>query len=234
MNVKQITEVLEPITDKSKSPKRALNKVAFRNGHGYACDGRIAVRIRLDDPNEEIPEEDGGCFPFDDIDGFLSEVETRSKWYTLDAEAVKAITDRFAKLVADEVSIHRMVFNSSFAECVCPHCGKTVWYDTIDDTIVKERVDGDPVDPKSVYFPGRIELGDANSDVGFGYIRAIIHVIGIDAQLALGDECEDGNRKLFFRSYDGSIVGVLMPVLVIDNRIYTPNWEIKCREVENV
>lgn len=233
MNVQQIKKVLEPITWKSKSAKCALDKVAFRNGHGYACDGRIAVRIRLDDPNEETPEEDVGLYKFDDIDGFLSEVETRSKWYMLDAEAVKAITDRFAKVVADEVDIHRMVSDSSFVECVCPHCGETVWYDSVDDKIVAEMVDDDPVDPKQVPFPGSMELGDDNAIVGFGYLRAIIHVIGGDAQFALGDEREGGGLILFFRSYDGSIVGALMPVRVMDKCIYTPNWEIKCREVGN-
>ena len=230
MNVQEITKVLEPITDKSLNPKRSLNKVAFRNGYGYACDGRIAMRIRLDDPNEDIPEENGGCYRFDDIDGFLSEVETQSKWFMLDAEALKDVTDRFVKIVKDE-NIERRI---RYIECECPHCYKTVWFDTNNETIAEERVEDEPIDPKRISYPGLLKLGDEDIVVGVGYIQAITVVIGRDAQFAIGDKREDGNRKLLFRSYDGSITGVLMPILVVPGAlVYTVNWEIKCREVTN-
>lgn len=230
MNVQQITEVLKPITYKSTKPIKSLNKVAFRNGHGYACDGRIAMRIRLDDPSEEIPEEDGGRYQFEAIDGFLSEIETRRKWFMLDAEALKDVANKFAEIVRDE-NIDR---RSRYVECECPHCYKTVWFDTVDETIVEERVEEEPVDPKRISYPGLLKLGDDDIVVGCGYIQAITYVIGRDAQFALGDERDDGNRTILFRSYDGSIVGVLMPILVAPGTlVHTVNWEIKCMEVTN-
>lgn len=234
MNVQQITKVLEPITDKSLKPKRSLTKVAFRNGHGYACDGRIAMRIRLDDPNKEIPEEDGGCYPFLVIDDLMLEVDKQDKWYMLDAEALKDVTGKFAEVVRNEDINRREMFDSRYVECECPHCGETVWFDTDDETIVEERVKDEPVDPKLVYYPGLLKLGDEKVVVGFGYIQAITVVIGRDAQFALGDEREDGNRILLFRSYDGSIAGALMPIRVEQGAlVHTVNWEIKCREVTN-
>lgn len=235
MNVQQITEVLEPVTDRSLKPERSLTKVAFRDGHGYACDGRIAMRIRLDDPNEEIPEEDGGCYPFKNIDDLMLEVDEQGKWFMLDAEALKDVTDKFAEIVRNENINRRKILNSTYIECECPHCGETIWFDTEDETIVEERVEGGPVDPKRIYYPGLLRLGDEEVVVGFGYIKAITYVIGRDAQFAIGDEREDGNRLLLFRSYDGSIVGVLMPISVKPGTlVYTVNWKIKCREVENV
>lgn len=230
MNVQQITEVLKPITYKSTKPIKSLNKVAFRNGHGYACDGRIAMRIRLDDPSEEIPEEDGGCYPFMNIDDLMLEVDKQGKWYMLDAEALKDVANKFAKIVRD-ANIDR---RSRYVECECPHCGKTVWFDTNNETIVEERVEDEPIDPKRISYPGLLRLGDEEIVVGCGYIQAITFVIGRDAQFAIGDKREDGNRKLLFRSYDGSITGVLMPILVAPGAlVYTVNWEIKCREVTN-
>lgn len=233
MNVQQITKVLEPITDKSTKPKRSLNKVAFRNGYGYACDGRIAMRIRLDDPNEEIPEEDGGCYPFLAIEDLMIELDKQDKWYMLDAEALKDVTDEFVKIVRAESIDRREALNSRYVECVCPHCDKTVWFDTDDKIIVEYRAEEEPVDPKRIYYTGAMRLGDENIVVGFGYIRAAINVIGAEAQFALGDELSDGNRVLFFRSCDGSIVGVMMPTRVLDNGMYGPNWVIECREVKN-
>ena len=232
MNVQEITEVLEPITDRSSKPKRSLKKVAFRNGHGYACDGRIAMRIMLDDPNEEIPEEDDGCYPFLAIEDLMVEVDKQDKWYTLDAEALKDVTDRFDRFVRDRKFLSDSLYDSRYAEHLCPHCGKTVWYDSITESIVAERIDN-TFDPKCEHFPGNMEIGDANAVVGFGYLRAAINVIGVEAQFALGDEREDGSRILFFRSCDGSIVGVFALIRVLDKDTYEPNWEIKCREVTN-
>lgn len=232
MNVQQVKKALEPFTLMVNAPT-TIGKVAFRNGVGYATDGRIAVKVRIDDPDEEIPEEDGGCFPFAKVDDLVAEAEVLGKWYRPDLAAINVIDKRFANMVHAEMIAHDQYLRERHIESVCPCCRETVWIDTENESVVKVRKEEVPFSPKNVLLPMRMSFAaDGGScDVGFWYVQTVLRSFG-DAIFTMDDGRHDGVHLLMFRSRDCSAVGALMPLTTCIG--YEPEAYVRCREVENV
>ena len=202
MNVQQVKKALEPFTLMVNAPT-TIGRVAFRNGFGYATDGRIAVKVRIDDPDEEIPEEDGGCFPFTKVDDLVADAEVLDKWYRPDSTSIEVIDKMFAKKVHAETVAHDKYLRERYIESVCPCCGNTVWYDTENESVVAVRKDDAPFSPKNILLPMRMSFAadDGSCDVGFYYVQTVLRSFE-DALFAMDDWRHDGVHLLMFRSRD--------------------------------
>jgi hypothetical protein len=114
----------------------------------------------------------------------------------------------------------------------CPCCGADVYWDDEMDTLVEfEDVESVDSHPGNVDFPVGLNLQDGMSlIVGFGYLYLIRKALGED--VLFSKEIVKGGyvSRLLFKTKDGSVKGVLMPLRTLDDG-FEPGHKIDTRSI---
>jgi hypothetical protein len=195
---------------KSWGRSRAISEVHFKGNFAYAIDGRIAFRASVDHESDK----DSDSFPFQAIDEFAQCVDGVSQWMSMDWDKFMDVGGIFLKeWQADEVK-QRNEIRSRYKRCQCPYCDNDVYWDYHCDELVElddlEKVD---THPAHVDFPVRLKLQDGTYlDVAFGYLYLIRKSFGTEVLFSKEMVKEGKISRLFIKTSDGAIKGVLMPL----------------------
>jgi hypothetical protein len=196
---------------KSRDKSRTILKDVHLNGNfAYVSNGRIAFRASVD---HEVDKDSDG-FPFKAIDEFAQCVDGAIKWMEMDLDQFMKVGEMFLQaLRAYEVEQSNNI-RSRYKRCQCPSCGDDVyWDDDCDELVEFEDLEDVDSHPSSVYFPVRLNLQDGMYiDVAFGYLYLIRKAFGTEVLFSKEVLKKGGLPRLFIKTSDDSVKGVLMPL----------------------
>lgn len=196
---------------KSSDKHRArLSEVHLNGKFAYVSDGRIALRASID---HEV-DKDSDEFPFNFIDEFVKCVDGASQWMSIDSEKFMNVGEMFLKAFKDHEVEQRSEIRRRYKHCYCPCCGKDIYWDYNCGKLVElEDVEEVDSNPANVDFPVRLNLQEGTYlDVAFGYLYLIRKAFGTDILFSNEMVIEGSFSRLFVKTSDGSVKGVLMPL----------------------
>lgn len=220
----------------TRKNRKTLERVCVEGEYAYATDGRIAFKVKLcEDGGVDITEN----FPINAVKKFCEEQDAVSRWY--DASELKELAEVFQAEYKIQREHEMSDMRGRYKEVVCPDCGRYVYWDTYNEVLVSNMEEGEPFEPRDMDWP--IKLGFPMSGdsgiillVNFGYLYTAMKVFGDDILIA--PENKKDNPKLFIRTRDGGVKGVLMP-LHCRGELQEDDYKkavvfTECKEVENV
>ncbi len=201
---------------------RILSRVAVKNGFAYASDGRLGIKVKLDGPcEEEVPE----SWPAKALDDIIEgSFNPETKWFRIGGDHLQEMVKKLIGKRKDLVIDNERDMRDRYKEVVCPDCGSYVYYDKNEEKLVDEKDELDDVQFHEVKMETRLVFGEGGSriPVGFGYVYEILSRIeGTCGCVLFAKQDTDGKKgeisKLLFKSEDGSVRGVLMPLRSLDD-----------------
>ena len=198
-------------SDCSQPVMVSIKNIAILDGFAYATDGRIAIKIKLGDlRRNEVPNN----YPIDKLKSILLEADECNASGVITEEDFKPIDDVFMQYARGERNQHNRDYLERYKAMVCPCCGGTIYFDNEKDKLVEEMEPQDKFDIRDVSKSIELDFGDEKVYVGMSYLHMIIAVFNNDYNLRFAPcKVNDEKRKLLcFKSTDGDLTGVLMPM----------------------
>ena len=190
---------------------RSIKNIAILDGFAYATDGRIAIKMKLGDlRRNEVPNN----YPIDKLKSILNDADECNATNVIADEDFKPIDDGFMQYARGERNQHNRDYLERYKAMVCPCCGGTVYFDNEKDKLLEEMEPQDKFDIRDVRKSIELDFGDEKVYVGMSYLHMIIAVFNNDYNLRFAPcKVNDEKRKLLcFKSTDGDLTGVLMPM----------------------
>lgn len=201
--------------------RKTLSKVCVKAGCAYASDGRIAVRWQFAKP-EDVEDDVPDGFPLEIMTRIFAKSWSDESWHRIEMpyyrEAEKTFLEEFRKARAEIERVDR----DRYKKVVCPCCNEDLYWDTFYEKLVKEdeMEVASPMKPIDHQFPVVLVFGEGFEKkmlVDFGYLLTIFMALGDDILFGMQHVKNVDTPNLLFRSKDGSIEGVLMPLRVVDD-----------------
>lgn len=189
----------------------SIKNIAILDGFIYATDGRIAIKMKLGDlRRNEVPNN----YPIDKLKSILNDADECNATGVIADEDFKSIDDGFMQYARGERCQHNRDYLERYKEMVCPRCGNIIYLDNEKDELVEEIEPQDKFDIRDVSKSIELDFYDEKVYVGMSYLHMIIAAFNKDYNLRFAlCKVNDENRKLLcFKSTDGDLTGVLMPV----------------------
>jgi hypothetical protein len=201
---------------------KTLSKVAVKNGFAYASDGRLGVKVRVDGQCEDdVPESWPVKSLGDIIEGSFN---PDPKWFRIGGDHLQEMVKKLVGKRNDLLRENERDMRDRYKEVICPECGSYLYYDKNEEKLVDEKEELDGVQFHEVKMETLLVFGEGGSriPVGFGYVYEIMSRIesACGGILFAKQETDGKNgdiRKLLFKSEDGSVTGVLMPLRSLDD-----------------
>ena len=190
---------------------RSIKNIAILDGFAYATDVRIAIKMKLNElRRNEVPDN----YPIVKLKSILLEADECNASGVITEEDFKPIDDVFMQYARGERNQHNRDYLERYKAMVCPCCGGTVYFDNEKDKLVEEMEPQDKFDIRDVSKSIELDFGDEKVYVGMSYLHMIIAVFNNDYNLRFAPcKVNDEKRKLLcFKSTDGDLTGVLMPM----------------------
>lgn len=212
MKENNVIEVLSKML--GRDGRKCLKEMAIKDGVAYVSDGRIALKFALNERSEDsVP----AGYPIESINEYLKKVEKSDKWFDLDSDDVALLLERFADRFKDQVDEDDLKYAGRYQELECPECGETVYYDNWNFELVDAKEARVSTDSRDVEFPVQVILGDRLVNVAFPYLN-ILGSLG-NNNLEFSAEDVRDKAKLYIRTKDRRLHGVLMPLLIVDGKV---------------
>lgn len=199
---------------------RSISKICVKDGCAYATDGRVAVRWRFADCGDAENDEPDN-YPTDRVDSIIGEGKNLPCWYRIDMTHYGREKTPFLEKYENERAKDQREASERYKLVQCPSCGDYLYWDTWEDKLVEdsELEVAPPLNPRDMVFPvSLVFAGDCQERilVNFGYLLTIVMALGEDILFCVNNKKDLGQdvQRLFFRSADGSVNGVLMPLRV--------------------
>ena len=202
--------------------RKTLRKVCVKAGCAYVSDGRIAVKWQFakpEDVEDDVPE----GYPLDSMQNILSAAGSAPSWHKIEMPYYRAAEKLFLEEFNKERAKSNREYRDRYKRVTCPCCNEDLYWDTWDDgKLVKEdeKEVESPMKPRDHQFPVVLVFGEESKEkmiVNFGYLLTIVMALGADILFGMESCRNGGTPKLLFRSKDGSVEGVLMPLHVVDD-----------------
>lgn len=193
------------------SDGRSIKNLAILDGFVYATDWRIAIKMKLNDLHQnEVPS----SYPIIKLKSILLEADECNATGVITDEDFKPIDDGFMQYARGERNQHNRDYLERYKAMVCPCCGDTVYLDNEKDKLVEKMEPQDKFDIRDVSKSIALDFGDEKVYVGMSYLHMIIDAFNKDYNLRFAPcKVSGNNRKLLcFKSTDGDLTGVLMPM----------------------
>lgn len=196
--------------------ERSISTVVVKDGIGYATDGRILVAEKLDGEHEDVlSREDKKILPVDSMIKFSKYPDGAKKWFVISSDTKKLENELSETLRAERLRNDRD-YQDHYKLVTCPICGGDVWFDTWEDKLVEEPEPKDVVTLRNVSMSSCIVFGEEKVNVNFAYMFLVMKSYD-NVELSYGYAEANNCNLLFFRTADGKMKGVLMPLHVPDN-----------------
>lgn len=198
--------------------RKTLSKVCVKAGCAYVSDGRIAVKWQFakpEDVEDDVPE----GYPLDRMTKIIAGAGSAESWHRIEMPYYRAAEKPFLEEFSKERAKSEREDRDRYKQAMCPCCNEDLYWDTWADKLVKEdeKEAESPMKPRDHYFPVVLVFGEGSEKkmlVNFGYLLTIVMALGYDLLFGM-ESCKNGDKpKLLFRSKDGSVEGVLMPLRV--------------------
>ena len=216
---------------------RALSKVVVKDGFAYASDGRLGVKVKVDGQCEDDVPENWPVKPLGDI--IEGAFNPDPKWFRIEGDHLREMVNKLVVKRNDLVKDNERDMRDRYKEVVCPECGRCLYYDKNEEKLVGEKDELDDVQFHEVRMETALVFGEGGSrlPVGFGYVYEILSRIeGSCGGVMFAKEDMAGKKrdicKLLFRSGDGSVMGVLMPLRSFDDKFDKGFEELVAQPVE--
>lgn len=203
---------------------RSIKNIAILDGFAYATDGRIAIKMKL---GEQHPNEVPNNYPIDKLKSILNDADECDASGVITCENFKLIDNNFMQYARDERSRHNRDYFGRYTAMVCPSCGDTVYFDSEKNKLVEETEPQDKFDIRDVSKSITLDFDDEYVYVGMSYLHMIMSAFTKDYNLRFAPcKVNDENRKLLcFKSTDGDLTGILMPLHHFNN-VYITDYNI--------
>lgn len=196
--------------------ERPISTVVVKNGVGYATDGRILVSEKLDEAHEDVlSREDKKTLPVDSMIKFSKYPDGANKWFVISSDT-KKFEDDLAEKFRAERQLNEQNYREHYKLVTCPSCGEDVWFDTWEDKLVEEPEQKDVVTLQSISLSSCVMFGEDKVNINLSYLFLILKLYD-NVELSYGYADANGCNLLFFRTADGKMKGVLMPLHVSGN-----------------
>ena len=229
MNAEEARLKLDPFVYKYDG-RQKLRKVAFRNGKAYATNGSIAVVADVSDgccPGEEAE------FPYDEVNGFFSNVVKPSKWYAIDSGQFKAHVDDLIARANKERAEREHDWRGRYKYVSCPCCGEDVLWDTWSEELVTEKEKYTPVEYDSIDMSAELSFGGTMTTVvRFGYLFKLFKHLGsgVGEGVLFSLSTLNGGPVVVARTEDWSVRAILCVCKVCGNG-FKPDAKLDAKEV---
>lgn len=200
--------------------RKTLSKVCVKAGCAYVSDGRIAVKWQFakpEDVEDDVPE----GYPLDSMQNILSATGSAPGWHKIEMVCYRSVEKLFLEEFKKERIKSEREYRDRYTRVTCPCCNEDLYWDTWDcGKLVKEdeKEVASPMKPRDHQFPVVLAFGEESQKkmlVNFGYLLTIVTALGDDILFGMESVKSGDTPKLLFRSKDGSIEGVLMPLRVV-------------------
>lgn len=216
----EAVEALLPFT-RIIEPQSVMSKVAFRDGYAYAGDKRIVAKVGVcAEPTASVED-----YPFAAVDRLVDPMSGIGDWYRVCPNGIEGLTKTFLEKVASEAEESAHETRGRYVSVECPRCGEPMLFD-LDRNILVEEMERFPFDPKIVPFYGCLRLGDANVNVGFGYVYTAYRTAGEGLMFSAMPKSRENPQMLAMKTGDGLFRATLMPLTVGPD--FEPEWSIDC------
>lgn len=212
MKIEDAKELLKAFTYHGKG-RPALANVYVDNGFAYATDGSILLWVKVDDTSKsEVIEK----FPLKGVENYVLEAEEYNggKWY--EAKNINQFTEKFLEKYRSRRISEERDRRERYKEVRCPECDSYVYWDAYEGKLVTEMEPDDPFEPRHMESSIKINFTAVKPEgkivvlVRYGYLYSLLKAFGDDILITPERTCT--NPKLFIKSRDGSLNGVLMPL----------------------
>lgn len=221
MKLEEAKKLVRMFADRNTA--RTLSKVAVKNGFAYASDGRVGVKVKVDGQCEDdVPE----SWPVKALDGIIEgSFDPDPKWFRIEGYHFQEMVKNLVEKRNDLVSENERDMRDRYKDVICPECGEHLYYDENEEKLVDEKEELDDVLFHDVKMGTVLVFGKEESriPVGFGYVYEVMSKIeGACGGVLFAKEDVSGKKgdvssKLLFKSEDGSVRGVLMPLRSLDD-----------------
>ena len=204
---------------------RSIKNLAILDGFVYATDGSIAIKMKLGDlRRNEVPNN----YPINKLKSILNDADECNATNVIVDEDFKPIDDGFMQYARGERNQHNRDYPERYTSMVCPCCGEIVYLDHEKDMLVREMEPKDKFDIRDVSKSIELDFGDEKVYVGMSYLHMIIAAFNKDYNLRFAPcKVNDEKRKLLcFKSIDGDLTGVLMPMYCISNEVPETDYKM--------
>ena len=200
--------------------ERSISTVVVKDGIGYATDGRILVAEKLDEEHEDVvSREDKKILPVDGMIRFSKYPDNAKKWFVISSDT-KKLENKLSETLRAESRRNDRDYQDRYKLVTCPSCGDDVWFDTWNDKLVEEPEPKDVVTLRDISMPSCIVFGEEKVNVNFAYMFLVMksyEAAGFNVEFSYGYVDDDHCNRLFFRTADGKMKGVLMPLRASGN-----------------
>ena len=204
---------------------RSIKNLAILDGFVYATDGRIAIKMKLGDlRRNEVPNN----YPINKLKSILNDADECNATNVIVDEDFKPIDDGFMQYARGERNRNNRDYLERYTSMVCPCCGEIVYLDHEKDMLVREMEQQDKYDIREVGKSIELDFGDEKVYVGMSYLHMIIAAFNKDYNLRFAPcKVNDEKRNLLcFKSTDGDLTGVLMPMYCIINEVSETDYKM--------
>ena len=199
--------------------RRTLGKICVKAGCAYVTDGRVAVKWQFAAPGaveDDIP--DG--YPLDSMTKIIAEAGPAERWHKIEMPYYRAAEKPFLEEFSKERAKSEREASDRYKQVVCPQCNEDLYWDTWSEKLVNEydMEVVSPMKPRDHLFPVVLVFGEGFEKkmiVNFGYLLTIVMALGDDILFGMESVKNGDTSKLLFKSKDGSIEGVLMPLRAV-------------------
>ena len=208
MTDKEIITKFKTFTNPEKETR--LGQIAFSGTSVYATDGRLAVDGRLEVlHSEEVPEK----YPIKSLREILGAPRANQNWFAIRFAEFELLDQQFKEAYKAEWQDRLRNYRTRYTEEECPCCGETVYWDSWDEKLVKEKEEMSDFDPREVEKSTLVRFTSGESVlVNFCYLHLLVQAFGRDIRLAIGHCTDEKNPMLHIRTADARVYGVLMPL----------------------
>lgn len=174
MTNEEIIERLKPLARRHTpgvEAHAAIESVAVKDKVAYVTDGRVAMAVPLEgDVADSVPEN----YPMGGIQEYVGKVDEVKRWYRMGPESAKALF----QVVLDKTKASHIEAEASnrerYTHARCPCCHALVYWDTWNDELVEDVEENLPDEPRDIWVPIWLQMGDKSVLVNFGYVYMIL------------------------------------------------------------
>jgi len=207
---------------------RSISAVMIKDGMGYATDGRLLVRERLDEKCDDIvTRDDGLCLPVDEMVNLAKHPDAATKWYRFPKTEFEAFSTEVEEAYKAKIAENNSFYRDRYKCATCPSCGEYMWWDDYEDWLVSEKEPPEKTTLPDVQLPVRFKFSEKDeADVNFAYIY-MVHMAYGDVLFSISRPDNYSRGLLLMKALDGKMQSVLMPL-----RVYDSYENMKCAEME--
>ena len=221
------------MTDKTRDTKEALkpfvrkdgfnsvSEVAITGGYAYATDGRVAVKVKVD---EELPDGLPKDFPLKSLNEILDDAKSRANLrYKLSRDGIAAYIEAYKadfKRWMNKERETRRLWREGLEVAKCPCCGAYLYIDgdellTEDELAQKEKEDA--INPEWHEWVCLLRLGEGDGNTAHFQFRFIKDLLDLSPEWKVGGvyRNEDGTiNMLYGEATDGEKRFVVMSMVI--------------------